>query len=134
MAVVAEKYTISKKVTTQDFIIERERWVTGIAKVEVQVNCEESILMATNLAQKIDLKTPIHLYHLRKMDNSLAYGVASLFMNSRRLTDDIIIITCTYFLFSHRLTDSFYFSSWLFPYYYLFLDMGFFLYLNLLMD
>ena len=32
--VVANKYSISKKITTQNFIIEK-RWMTGTAKIEV---------------------------------------------------------------------------------------------------
>jgi hypothetical protein len=56
------------------------------------------------------------------------------FSNSRLVSYGVIITTCIYFLTNHKIADSFCFSYWLFPYYYLFLNIGFFLYLNFLMD
>lgn len=37
--VVANKYSISKKITIQNFTVEK-RWVTGTAKILVPMKCE----------------------------------------------------------------------------------------------
>ena len=49
--VVANKYSISKKITTQNFIIEK-RWVTGTAKIEVPMKYEEVYVNGKKLGSK----------------------------------------------------------------------------------
>jgi hypothetical protein len=55
--VVAEKYTISKKVTTQDFIIERERWGTGTAKIRAASKLLRIYVNGNNFGSKDRLES-----------------------------------------------------------------------------
>ena len=54
--VVANKYSISKKITTQNFIIEK-RWVTGTAKIEVPMKYEEIYVNGKKLGSKNGLES-----------------------------------------------------------------------------
>ncbi len=54
--VVANKYSISKKITTQNFIIEK-RWVTGTAKIEVPMKYEEVYVNGKKLGSKDGLES-----------------------------------------------------------------------------
>jgi stress response protein YsnF len=56
--VVANKYSISKKITTQNFIIEK-RWVTGTAKIEVPMKYEEVYVNGKKLGSKDGLESII---------------------------------------------------------------------------
>jgi stress response protein YsnF len=49
--VLAEKYSISKKIIVEDFTIER-RWVTGTAKIEVSVKHKEIYVNGKKLGSK----------------------------------------------------------------------------------
>lgn len=54
--VVANKYSISKKITTQNFIVEK-RWVTGTAKIEVPMKYEEVYVNGKKLGSKDGLES-----------------------------------------------------------------------------
>ncbi|HEX6280670.1 MAG TPA: hypothetical protein VFZ67_00425 [Nitrososphaera sp.] len=54
--VVADKYSISKKITTQNFIVEK-RWVTGTAKIEVPMKYEEVYVNGKKLGSKEGLES-----------------------------------------------------------------------------
>jgi stress response protein YsnF len=49
--VIANRYSVSKKTTTQNFIIEK-RWVTGTAKIEVPMKYEEIYVNGKKLGSK----------------------------------------------------------------------------------
>ena len=49
--VIANRYSVSKKTTTQNFIIEK-RWVTGTAKIEVPLKYEEIYVNGKKLGSK----------------------------------------------------------------------------------
>jgi stress response protein YsnF len=54
--VLAEKYSISKKIIVQDFTIEK-RWVTGTAKIEVPVKYEEVYINGKKVGSKDGLES-----------------------------------------------------------------------------
>jgi stress response protein YsnF len=54
--VVANRYSVSKKITTQNFKIER-RWVTGTAKIEVPMKYEEIYVNGKKLGSKGGLES-----------------------------------------------------------------------------
>jgi stress response protein YsnF len=54
--VVANKYSISKKITTQNFTVEK-RWVTGTAKIEVPMKYEEVYVNGKKLGSKDGLES-----------------------------------------------------------------------------
>jgi stress response protein YsnF len=54
--VVANKYSISKKITTQNFIVEK-RWMTGTAKIEVPMKYEEVYVNGKKLGSKDGLES-----------------------------------------------------------------------------
>lgn len=54
--VVANNYSIPKKITTQNFIIEK-RWVTGTAKIEVPMKYEEVYVNGKKLGSKDGLES-----------------------------------------------------------------------------
>jgi hypothetical protein len=54
--VVANNYSIPKKITTQNFIIEK-RWVTGTAKIQVPMKYEEVYVNGKKLGSKDGLES-----------------------------------------------------------------------------
>ena len=54
--VVANRYSVSKKITTQNFKIEK-RWVTGTAKIEVPMKYEEIYVNGKKLGSKGGLES-----------------------------------------------------------------------------
>lgn len=56
--VVANKYSVSKKITKQKFIIEK-RWVTGTAKIEVPMKYEEVYVNGKKLGSKGGLESTL---------------------------------------------------------------------------
>lgn len=54
--VLANKYSVSKKITTQNFIVEK-RWVTGTAKIEVPMKYEEVYVNGKKLGSKDGLES-----------------------------------------------------------------------------
>jgi stress response protein YsnF len=54
--VVANKYSISKKITIQNFMVEK-RWVTGTAKIEVPLKYEEVYVNGKKLGSKDGLES-----------------------------------------------------------------------------
>ena len=53
--VVANKYSISKKITIQNFTVEK-RWVTGTAKTVVPMKCEQVYVNGKKLGSKAYLQ------------------------------------------------------------------------------
>jgi hypothetical protein len=124
------------KVITPDFIIEKRDGGQALQKDRGASKVRRIHANGKKFGAKDTLES---IYIVCEMNDSLEYGVASLLMNSRRLTNGIIIIiiiitTRIYFLTNHKVTDSFCFSSWLLPYYYLLPNVRFFLYLDYLVD
>ncbi len=58
--VVANKYSISKKITIQNFTVEK-RWVTGTAKILVPMKCEQVYVNGKKLGSKDGLESILYL-------------------------------------------------------------------------